>query len=209
MSKSVNIEQLRRLAKEYSHRLGASWAPRVRITPGAQCSYTPFFHRISIGAELVKHASVDTCKAVLAHEVGHSVQPELRRRAWCLWGALACMIYSCLPLLVLLWTGIEGMTGYFLVMCSLPVIPVVCWLSIVLNESYLKSPLELELEADQYAAVLVGHQRAYEAFVEYSELFCDGMTDKVGQVRLNRLSQPWLNPLPARKVSSDWDVLVF
>ena len=209
MSQSLNIEQLRDLARDYSLRLGASRAPSVRITRGSQCSYTPALHRISLGADLVELASPDTCKAVLAHEVGHSVQPELRQRGWCLWGAAACLVYSCLPVLLLLWTGTNGSAAYYLVLASVPVIPVVYWLVTLLNESYAKSALDLELEADQYSAELVGHQVAYNALIEFTELFGDGTFNHVGEIRLSRLRQPWLNTLPARKIESDWEILVF
>lgn len=201
MSKPSTLEVLRYFARNYSRRLGAHRAPSVRITRGPQCSYHPFFHRISISAELLERASVETCQAVLAHEVGHSIQPELRQRAWCTWGYIACLIYSCLPLLAVIGTGTQGMAGYFLAMCSLPIIPVIFWLTLKHNETYETSSLVLELEADQYAAQLVGHEAAYLAFVEYGMLFCNGMTDQVGALRLERLANPWLNR-PARKVNS-------
>jgi hypothetical protein len=206
VSTSVNLEVLRYLSRDYSRRLGARRAPRVRITSGPKCSYHPFLNLISMSAELLERGSAETCQAILAHEVGHSVQPELRQRAWCLWGYIACIVYSCLPLLAVVWTGVQGMAGYVLVMSSLPIIPVIFWLTMKHNETFETSSIALELEADQYSAHLVGREAAYNAFVEYSMLFCYGMTDKVGELRLDRLAKPWLNR-PARKVDSRWHAL--
>lgn len=203
MSMSLNLELLRHFARDYSRRLGARRAPRVRITKGPRCSYHPFLNLISISAELLERGSPETCKAILAHEVGHSVQPELRQRAWCLWGYIACIIYSCLPMLAVIWTGIEGAAGYMLAVSSLPVIPVIFWLTMKHNESFETSAVALELEADQYSAKLVGPEAAYNAFVEYSMLFCEGMTDDVGLLRLERLMKPWLNR-PTRPAGSRW-----
>lgn len=197
MPKRLSPATLQHIAAGFSRRLGASWAPSVRIVPGVNCYYNPFRHRVSMGAELLKRASTATSLAILAHEVGHACQPELRQRRWCLWALLACIILACLPVVAAIWVDLHGPAGVFLAIAPMLLIPVSYFLTAKYMETQ-DNTLELEFDADARSAELVGREAALAAMVEFSELFTDGYTTPAGKLRYDRLRTARLFPTDAQ-----------
>lgn len=200
MPMQFSTGSLRYIAADFSRRLGAAWAPSVRIVPGVSCYYSPFLHRVSMGAELLNRASTATSLAILAHEVGHACQPELRQRRWCLWLLLVCIILACLPALAAVWVNLHGPAGMYLAIAPMSLIPVSYFLTAKYMETQ-ENNLELEFDADVRSAELVGREAALAAMVEYADLFTEGYTTPVGKLRYDRLHTARLSPKDAPGIS--------
>lgn len=188
MSNSKRTAKLQKLVNSYSRQLGPSRPPRVRIVPGPSCSYTPIMHRVSIGEDVIAAASVDTCRVIIAHEVGHSHQKDLRQIRVQFW----TMVVTCLSAIMLM--SVSLLMGWYKNVAWSVCSSLLCWVPFIYltltKVSYSESEFEninREFDADDCAGRLVGYRAAYNALIEYGELFGGGYIDKSVQVRLEKL----------------------
>jgi len=185
MSETMKSEVLQHLVDKYTKRLGGRFAPRLRLVPGPECSYNPITHRIHIGMDVIMQTEGSTWKAIIAHEVGHSQQLELRLTRWLTWGLLTlCLLISSIPTVTRL-LGIEGFTSNWTVLAAgLPWLPV---LHAKLKGRSEEDRMRLEYDADARAVELVGKETACNALIEYTRVFSGGDLGHEGALRLARM----------------------
>jgi Zn-dependent protease with chaperone function len=169
------------LVKTFALRMGAKRIPATRIGPGSHCSYSPLYHLITVGADVLEQASPATTEAIIAHEVAHSVQPcaklERIRRLMLLPG----LGLQVLAVLLLLFgfsrtCGASTLLGFSLL-----------WWSLSHPSDSFHSYLSRELDADLRAAQLLGAARMASALEEYGRLFGPGQRERAVRIRLNCL----------------------
>jgi len=175
------------LVNTYTRRLGGNRPARIQVVPGVECCYNPFLHRISIGSVVLMHTTSDTSRAIIAHEVGHSLQPELTRARYLLWTGLLSLLLSVLIPTVGMLTGVLG-----------PVVCVIASMLLSMMSVFLvtmgqvpgETKLEREYDADACSVQLVGRVAAYNALVEFGEVFAGGQQTHQSMLRLNRMRNP-------------------
>lgn len=179
--------ELQTIVDAYAKKLGKGSAPTVRVVPGAQCSYHSLTHKIEIGHLVLKYASVDTCMSIIAHEVGHSQQPALRKyRKMVLIYAFTLLACAVLPLIGWLLHLTSNMPWMIFSILA-PWVPLVYAKSIEPSDDAPDDDLNREFDADDCSCRLVGYIEAYNALIEYTQLFNFGRHNKESYLRLNRL----------------------
>jgi Zn-dependent protease with chaperone function len=175
------MPELELLAGRYARQLGASRPPTVRVIPGYACFYSPLHHCIAMGADVLDRATRATTEAILAHEVGHSVQPDatwVRLRAFAL--APGFLLQAVSVLLLLLGLPLAAASGVFLGF------GVLCWSMTPRSDSFERF-VAREVDADRRGALLLGSARMADALREYLALFESGRQTRSTEIRLRRL----------------------
>lgn len=178
---------LQQLVNTYTRRLGGKRPARIQVVPGVECCYNPYLHRISIGSVVIMHTSAETCRVIVAHEVGHSLQPELTRARHLTWAGILCLV---LAVIIPVGGILSGVMGPIACVIASMLFSALSVYLVTMGQMPGETKLEREYDADACSVQLVGRAAAYNALVEFGEVFAGGQQTHQSMLRLNRIKNP-------------------